>query len=79
MKGELKINYLGKELPTPDAIIPRIGASRTFYGTAMVRHFEMMDVFSVSGNLAIARSRDKLRSLQVLSKFGVDMPKTVFA
>ncbi len=79
MKGELVINYLGKVLPTPDAIIPRIGASRTFYGTAMVRHFEMMDVFSTSGNLAIARSRDKLRSLQVLSKNGVDMPKTVFA
>lgn len=79
MKGELKINYLGKELPTPDAIIPRIGASRTFYGTAMVRHFEMMDVFSASGSLAISRSRDKLRSLQILSKHGVDMPKTVFA
>lgn len=79
MKGELLINYLGKILPTPDAIIPRIGASRTFYGTAMVRHFEMMDVFSTSGNLAIARSRDKLRSLQVLSKNSVDMPKTIFA
>ncbi len=79
MKGELVINYLGRVLPTPDAIIPRIGASRTFYGTAMVRHFEMMDVFSTSGNLAIARSRDKLRSLQVLSKNSVDMPKTVFA
>jgi len=79
MKGELNINYLGKKLPTPDAIIPRIGASRTFYGTAMVRHFEVMDVFSTSGNLAIARSRDKLRSLQVLSKHNVDMPKTVFA
>jgi len=79
MKGELVINYLGKVLPTPDAIIPRIGASRTFYGTAMVRHFEMMDVFSTSGNLAIARSRDKLRSLQVLSKHEVDMPRTVFA
>lgn len=79
MKGELKVNYKGKELPIPDAIIPRIGASRTFYGTAMVRHFEMMDVFSTSGNLAIKRSRDKLRSLQVLSKFDVDMPKTVFA
>jgi ribosomal protein S6--L-glutamate ligase len=79
MKGELKINYQGKELPVPDAIIPRIGASRTFYGTAMVRHFEMMDVFSTSGNLAIKRSRDKLRSLQVLSKYGVDMPKTIFA
>ena len=79
MKGELNINYLGEKLPAPDAIIPRIGASRTFYGTAMVRHFEMMDVFSTSGNLAIARSRDKLRSLQILSKYGVDMPKTVFA
>lgn len=79
MKGELKINYLGEELPTPDAIIPRIGASRTFYGTAMVRHFEMMDVFTVTGSLAIKRSRDKLRSLQILSKNGVDMPKTVFA
>ncbi|MBD3797585.1 MAG: 30S ribosomal protein S6--L-glutamate ligase [Campylobacterales bacterium] len=79
MKGGLKINYEGKTLPTPDAIIPRIGASRTFYGTAMVRHFEMMDVFSTSGSLAIKRSRDKLRSLQILSKNGVDMPKTVFA
>ncbi|MBE0515234.1 30S ribosomal protein S6--L-glutamate ligase [Sulfurimonas sp.] len=78
-KGELKINYQGKELPAPDAIIPRIGASRTFYGTAMVRHFEMMSTFSTSGNLALARSRDKLRSLQILSKNGVDMPKTVFA
>ena len=79
MKGELKINYQGVELPVPDAIIPRIGASRTFYGTAMVRHFEMMDVFTVTGSLAIKRSRDKLRSLQILSKNGVDMPKTVFA
>lgn len=79
MKGELNINYLGKKLPKPDAIIPRIGASRTFYGTAMVRHFEMMNIFSTSGNLAIARSRDKLRSLQVLSTHNVDMPRTVFA
>lgn len=79
MKGELKISYMGEELPVPDAIIPRIGASRTFYGTAMVRHFEIMGAFSTSGNLALARSRDKLRSLQVLSKKGVDMPKTIFA
>ncbi len=79
MKGELKINYLGEELPIPDAIIPRIGASRTFYGTAMIRHFEMMDVFTVTGSLAVSRSRDKLRSLQILSKHEVDMPKTVFA
>jgi ribosomal protein S6--L-glutamate ligase len=79
MKGKLSINYLGAQLPIPDAIIPRIGASRTFYGTAMVRHFEMMEVFSTAGSLAIARSRDKLRSLQILSKRGVDMPKTIFA
>ncbi len=79
MKGKLKINYKGEELPVPDAIIPRIGASRTFYGTAMVRHFEMMGAFSTSGSLAIKRSRDKLRSLQVLSQYDVDMPRTVFA
>ena len=79
MKGELEVIYNGEQLPVPDAIIPRIGASRTFFGTAMVRHFEIMGAFSVAGNLAIARSRDKLRSLQVLSKYGVDMPKTVFA
>ena len=79
MKGELAVVYDGELLPVPDAIIPRIGASRTFFGTAMVRHFEIMGAFSVAGNLAIARSRDKLRSLQVLSRQGVDMPKTVFA
>jgi ribosomal protein S6--L-glutamate ligase len=79
MKGELAVVYNGELLPVPDAIIPRISASRTFFGTAMVRHFEIMGAFSVAGNLAIARSRDKLRSLQVLSKHGVDMPRTVFA
>ncbi|KIM12004.1 MAG: alpha-L-glutamate ligase [Sulfuricurvum sp. PC08-66] len=78
-KNSLHINYNGEKLPIPDAIIPRIGASRTFFGTAMVRHLEMMNVFSVAGSLAISRSRDKLRSLQILSKHGVDMPKTVFA
>lgn len=79
MKGELMINYEGEQLKAPDAVIPRIGASRTFYGTAIVRHFEMMNAFTVAGSLAISRSRDKLRSLQILSKHGVDMPKTVFA
>ena len=79
MKSELLINYQGKLLPIPDAIIPRIGASRTFYGAAMVRHFEMLEVFSTTGNLALTRSRDKLRSLQVLSRNDVDMPRTVFA
>jgi len=79
MKGELQVNYLGEQLPIPDAIIPRIGASRTFFGTAMVRHFEMMDVFTITGSLAIQRSRDKLRSLQIFSKHDIDMPKTIFA
>lgn len=79
MKGELRVSYRGEPLDTPDAIIPRIGASRTFFGSAIVRHYEMMGVFTVSGSLAISRSRDKLRSLQILSKHEVDMPKTVFA
>ena len=79
MKDELKIHYEGKELERPHAVIPRIGASHTFYGTSIVRHFETMGVFVVNGSLAITRSRDKLRSLQVLSKNGVDLPRTVFA
>ncbi len=79
VKGALKVHYNGEALPVPDAVVPRIGASRTFYGTAMVRHFEVMDAFSTAGSLAISRSRDKLRSLQILSKYSVDMPRTVFA
>ncbi|OCL95180.1 30S ribosomal protein S6--L-glutamate ligase [Aliarcobacter thereius] len=79
MKSELVVNYEGEVLKIPDAIIPRIGASRTFFGASIVRHFEMQDVFSTTGNLALTRSRDKLRSLQVLSKNGVDLPRTVFA
>ncbi len=79
MKDELLINYDGKKIAKPDAIIPRIGASRTFFGAAMVRHFEMWESFCANGSLAITRSRDKLRALQILSKRGIDMPKTVFA
>lgn len=79
MKDELLINYDGKKIGKPDAIIPRIGASRTFFGAAMVRHFEMWESFCANGSLAITRSRDKLRALQILSKRGIDMPKTVFA
>ncbi len=70
--------YQGKALKGIDAIIPRIGASVTFYGTAVVRQFEMMKVFSAVDSLAITRSRDKLRSLQILSRAGVGMPKTAF-
>lgn len=62
-----------------DAIIPRIGASQTFYGTAVVRQFEAMDVFTVNGSQAIARSRDKLRALQLLAAKGIGLPITGFA
>lgn len=72
------IFYEGNKLNNIGAIIPRIGASVTFYGTAVVRQFEMMKVFSAVDSLAITRSRDKLRSLQILSKYRVPMPKTAF-
>lgn len=72
------IFYKGEKLKDIDAIIPRIGASVTFYGTAVVRQFEMMQVFSTVDSIAITRSRDKLRSLQILSKHGIKMPKTAF-
>ena len=61
-----------------DAVIPRVGASVTFYGPAVVRQFEMMNVFSVNSSRGIVHSRDKLRCLQVLSKEGIGLPKTVF-
>jgi len=70
--------YDGERISDIEAIIPRIGASATFYGTAVVRQFEMMKVFSALDSLAITRSRDKLRSLQILSRTGVGMPKTAF-
>ncbi|PWJ40957.1 30S ribosomal protein S6--L-glutamate ligase [Sediminitomix flava] len=72
------IYYRGSRLKDIDAIIPRIGASVTFYGTAVVRQFEMMDVFAAVSSLAITRSRDKLRSLQILSQQGVGLPNTAF-
>ena len=70
---------LGGEALTFDAVIPRIGASRTFYGTAVVRQFEMMGTFSANESQAIARSRDKLRALQLLAAEGVGLPVTGFA
>jgi ribosomal protein S6--L-glutamate ligase len=72
------IFYQGEKITGINAVIPRIGASVTFYGTAVVRQFEMMKVFSAVDSLAITRSRDKLRSLQILSRSGVNMPKTAF-
>jgi ribosomal protein S6--L-glutamate ligase len=73
------IHYRGRELEGFDAIIPRIGASITFYGTAVVRQFEMMGVYSVNESVAISRSRDKLRSLQLLARRGIGLPVTGFA
>jgi ribosomal protein S6--L-glutamate ligase len=70
--------YQGRKLDYFDAIIPRIGASVTFYGAAVVRQFEMMKVFSAIESQALIRSRDKLRSLQILSRAGLGMPKTIF-
>ncbi|MBD1556690.1 30S ribosomal protein S6--L-glutamate ligase [Vibrio sp. S9_S30] len=74
-----EVHYKGEELTGLDAIIPRIGASVTFYGTAVLRQFEMMGVFPINESVAITRSRDKLRSLQLLSRKGIGMPVTGFA
>lgn len=74
-----RVMYQGEPLPHYDAIIPRIGASHTFYGTAVVRQFEMMGVFPANESQAISRSRDKLRSLQILSREGIGLPITGFA
>lgn len=73
------IHYMGRKLEGFDAIIPRIGASITFYGAAVVRQFEMMGVYSVNESVAISRSRDKLRSLQLLARKGIGLPVTGFA
>ncbi|MBI1306087.1 MAG: 30S ribosomal protein S6--L-glutamate ligase [Bacteroidetes bacterium] len=72
------IYYKDSYLQGVDAVIPRIGASITFYGTAVVRQFEMMRVFTSVESQALIRSRDKLRSLQILSRHGLGLPKTVF-
>jgi len=74
-----QVMYAGKPLDHVDAIIPRIGASHTFYGTAVVRQFEMMRVFTANTSEAISRSRDKLRCLQLLSRLGIGLPVTSFA
>ncbi len=73
------VHYQNRELSDFDAIIPRIGASITFYGTAVLRQFEMMGVFSLNESVAISRARDKLRSLQLLSRKGIGLPITGFA
>lgn len=72
------IYYKGHKIEKVDAVIPRIGASVTFYGAAVVRQFEMMNVLTAVESQALVRSRDKLRSLQILARSNVGMPKTVF-
>lgn len=74
-----EIYYNGEKLPKYDAVIPRIGASVTFYGTAVLRQFEMMGVYPLNESVAIGRSRDKLRSTQILAREGVGLPVTTFA
>ncbi|MBP9722188.1 MAG: 30S ribosomal protein S6--L-glutamate ligase [Gammaproteobacteria bacterium] len=73
------VHYKGKVLGAFDAVIPRISSKRTFYGTAMLRQFETLNTYTLNSSIAITRSRDKLRSLQLLSRAGVDLPKTGFA
>ncbi len=73
-----RVLYRGEEV-RPDAVIPRIGATYTFYGAAVVRQFEMADVFTHNDSQSISRSRDKLRALQLLSRAGVGLPTTSFA
>ena len=73
------VRYQGRNLPNYDAVIPRIGASVTFYGSAVLRQFEVMGVYPLNESVAISRSRDKLRSMQLLARKGVGLPVTVFA
>jgi ribosomal protein S6--L-glutamate ligase len=73
------IHYKGQPLEGFDAVIPRIGASVTFYGASVLRQFEMMGVYPLNESVAITRSRDKLRSLQLLSRKGIGLPVTGFA
>ncbi len=74
-----EVYYNGEKLPKYDAVIPRIGASVTFYGLAVLRQFEMMGVFPLNESVAIGRSRDKLRSMQLLARDGIGLPVTTFA
>lgn len=77
--GEYSIHASGQPLEGVDAIIPRISIPLTFYGAAVIRQFEMMRVFTTCGSQALVRCRDKLRSLQILARAGIGMPKTAFA
>lgn len=76
--GNPSLHYRGKLLSTYDAVIPRIGASITFFGLAVVRQFEQMGVYALNESIAISRSRDKLRSAQILSRHNIGLPRTAF-
>lgn len=78
-QGRPHIYFNGKEVKDINSVIPRIGASATFYGSAVVRQFEMMKIFTAVESQALVRSRDKLRSLQILARAGIGIPKTAFA
>lgn len=78
-KGRPRIRINGEEIKGIDVIIPRIGASVTTYGAAVIRHFDLMGIPSILTSTALIRSRDKLRSLQIISKSGIGIPKSVFA
>lgn len=78
-KNNPTVSYRGEDLAKYDAIIPRIASHMTKYGTAIVRQLEMQGVYTISSSIAINRSRDKLRSMQLLAKAGVGIPKTVFS
>lgn len=77
--GRPEVSHLGLPVRGLDAVVPRIGASASFYGAAVVRQFEAMGVYCINGSQAIARARDKLRSLQILARKGIGMPVTAFA
>jgi ribosomal protein S6--L-glutamate ligase len=76
--GDFSVHYKGRALADYDAVIPRVGASITFYGTAVLRQFEMMGVFTPNSSDAILRARDKLRCLQLLAREDIGLPATVF-
>ena len=78
-KNNPQISYKGKSLPKFDAIIPRISIDSQSYGSAVIRQFEMMNTFTTTGSLAFIRARDKLRSMQLLARNNIDIPKTVVA
>ncbi len=77
-QGEPDLYFRGKQLSHYDAVLPRIGASITYFGTAVVRQFEQMDVFCANSSHGIANSRDKLRSMQILSRHHIGIPETTF-